>query len=72
MQCPEPPYPPGYQLPGIGFFLLIGVLTLCFVGIVLYLVFTGRIQVEAEKYPHSSLEAIESGGAAKESESQEI
>jgi hypothetical protein len=32
-----PPYPPGFQLPGIGYFLLIGAVVLCFIGIAAYL-----------------------------------
>jgi len=57
MQWPEPPYPPGYQ-PGIGFFLLTGLLTLCFVGIVLYLVLTGRIKIEAKRDQNASPEGL--------------
>jgi hypothetical protein len=35
MHWPEPPYPPGFQPPGIGFFLLIGGVVFCFLGIVI-------------------------------------
>ena len=35
-----PPYPLGYQMPGIGYFLLISGITLCFIGIVMYAVAT--------------------------------
>jgi hypothetical protein len=36
------PYPPGYEVPGIGYFLLIGGITLCFIGIVIYTVATAQ------------------------------
>jgi hypothetical protein len=38
MPWAAPPYPPGFQPPGIGYLLLIGGITLCFIGIVLYAV----------------------------------
>ena len=40
MPWPKPPYPPGFQPPGIGYFLLVGGITLCFIGLVLYLALT--------------------------------
>jgi hypothetical protein len=72
MRWPELPYPPGYEPPGLGFILLACILTLCFVGIALYLVFTGRMKIEVEKEPKFSSSELKSGGAAEEGESQEI
>ena len=37
-----PPYPLGFEIPGIGYFLLIGGITLCFIGIVIYTVATAE------------------------------
>jgi hypothetical protein len=70
MQWPYMPYPPGYEPPGLGFVLLGCILTLCFVGITLYLVFTGRIKIEVEKEPKFLSRGLESGGAAEEGESK--
>jgi hypothetical protein len=39
------PYPPGLEMPGIGYFLLIGSITFCFIGIVLYKVATAEAAV---------------------------
>jgi hypothetical protein len=72
MQWPEPPYPPAFQPPGTVFLIAFGLLALCYVEIILYLVFTGRSQVEAERDPNSSPEELESLGAAEENESLKI
>lgn len=37
MHWPVPPYPPGFESPGIGFILLIGGIVFCLLGIVIYL-----------------------------------
>jgi hypothetical protein len=37
-----PPYPLGFAIPGIGYFLLIGGITLCFIGMVIYTVATAE------------------------------
>ena len=46
MPWPEPPYPPGFQPPGIGYFLLVGAITLCFIGLVLYLALTAPAAIQ--------------------------
>ena len=61
MQWPHTPYPPGYEPPELGFILLACILTLCFVGIVLYLVFTGRIKIEVKRDQNASPEDLNPG-----------
>jgi hypothetical protein len=53
MLYPGPPFPPGFQLPGIRFFLVICAIIFCFIGIALYVALTRSPAIEAAKIASS-------------------
>jgi hypothetical protein len=58
-----PPYPLGFEIPGIGYFLLIGGITLCFIGIVIYTVATAEAETVRQLSAEDPSESDDPGKA---------
>lgn len=53
MSWPDPPYPPGFQPPGIGFILLMGGIVFCFIVLFIYLAVRAALALASPPLPQS-------------------
>ena len=66
MPWPDPPYPPGFQPPGIGFILLMGGIVFCFIVLSLYLTVRAALALAPSPPPSEPDSGTKTGPEGKQ------